>query len=63
MSNVLLTPEEVKKQHPLIYEIFFMGKSAPKPPPKSTRKDGEGLHDYLTRKKIKCFCPACRARV
>lgn len=25
------------------------------------RKVTESLHDYLTRKKIKCFCPECRA--
>lgn len=63
MQKYPLTPEQVKEQFPLIYEIFFMDKPVAPPPPKSTRKDGEGLHDYLTRKKIKCFCPACRARV
>lgn len=30
--------------------------------PQSTREPGESLHDYLTRKGIKCFCKVCRGK-
>lgn len=33
----------------------------PKNMKKTDRKPGEGLHDYLTRKKIPCFCRKCMA--
>jgi len=39
---------------PQVYGVF-------NPQPKSDREKGESLHDYLTRKNIKCFCKPCRA--
>lgn len=29
---------------------------------KDGRKEGESLHDYFTRKKMKCFCNNCRKK-
>jgi hypothetical protein len=49
---VELTPEQVLDKYPVFYEIFFKVEEP--------RKPGEGLHDYFTRKGIKCFCPPCR---
>lgn len=42
----------------------FNGTIKPEPPeePKNTREPSEGLHDYLTRKGIKCFCKLCRSK-
>ena len=48
-----LTTEEIKRQYPNIYEILFQKTT-------SDRRPDESLHDYLTRKQIKCFCKQCR---
>ena len=31
-------------------------------PNEGPRKENESLHDYFTRKKIKCFCNDCRRK-
>lgn len=52
-----LTKNEVKVQHPYIYEIFWEDKAIFV---KEPRKETESLHEYLTRKQIKCFCSICK---
>lgn len=52
-------PEELH-----VVRDVFTNKTKPEPPEelKNTREPGEGLHDYLTRKGIKCFCKLCRSK-
>lgn len=46
----VLKEGEVKDQHPVLHKVFWGGE----------RQEKEGLHDYLIRKGIGCFCPKCR---
>lgn len=67
MGSVQLSTEQVRQQHPLIYDIFFKGGTQPMPQKKeevneNPRKEGESLHDYFTRKGMKCFCNDCRQK-
>ena len=41
---------------------IFMGDVKETPEVKDPREPGESLHDYLTRKNIKCFCNDCRKK-
>lgn len=47
---ILLKPEQIKEQHPIVYEVLF----------KEERRLDETLHQYLLRKNIKCGCVICR---
>lgn len=50
--------KQVKEEHKEVYEIFFDKKSKDD----NERQDGESLHDYFFRKKLKCFCNKCRIK-
>lgn len=54
-----ITKEECKELYPLVYNIMFLGIGV-KEKPVSDRRRGESLHEYFTRKQLKCFCPKCR---
>jgi hypothetical protein len=51
--------EAQRSAHPNIYKVFFLNEELRKQQ-RDTRKHGEDLHAYLTRKHITCFCKPCR---
>lgn len=51
-KSIELNPDEVKKQYPIIYEIF-LNKT-------TVGRENESLHDKFIRLKLKCYCQICR---
>lgn len=56
-------PDLPRELHTIRY--VFTGQypdDAPEEPETPQEAPKEGLHNYLTRKGIKCFCPECRKK-
>lgn len=61
--NDLDLPDELHTVRDVFSQPSIKKVEAPKPPvEENPRGPREGLHDYLTRKGIQCFCKPCRSK-
>ena len=51
MAHVLTDPEEIRRELPEVYAIFFN---------REVSRDTETLHDKFMRLKLKCYCKDCK---